>query len=294
MIWVVGSKGMLGSETVNLFTANGLKFIGSDREVDILDINALNYFCEKHKPTWIINCSGYTNVDLAESEADKAFELNATGTINLSKCAKKIDARIIHISTDYVFGVYDKKIPLTENFMTLPESVYGKTKLAGEWMIQSMVKKYFIIRTSWLYGLHGKNFVNTMLHMFNEKSELKVVNDQWGSPTWTYDLSNLFLMIIESDYDKYGIYHYTGEGSITWYEFAMEIYTQSKNISLQLSDCIIKPCTSSEYQTRAIRPEWSVLSKEKIKNLFNIVIPDWKISLNKYLNNLKERNNEKL
>src|SRR6056297_1809203 len=209
MIWIVGSEGMLGKEVVQLLEAQSLDYIGTDIDVDITSKEAVTAFCNKYKPEWIINCAAYTAVDRAESEAEKASLLNHVGPRNLADAAKNIRARLIHVSTDYVFGDHKLNRPLCEDDKVNPESVYGITKLDGEKAIKDKHKEHFIIRISWLYGQFGKNFVFTMLSLFREKTEIKVVDDQFGTPTWTADVASLLHHIITSDSRNFGTYHYS-------------------------------------------------------------------------------------
>lgn len=288
MIWIVGSRGMLGQEVATLIERKGLTYIGTDVELDFTSVRAVESFCDKNKPQWIINCAAYTTVDKAESEADKAALLNEVGPHNLAAAAKKVGARLIHLSTDYVFGDHGISRPLSEDDSVHPESVYGVTKLAGEKAIREITEEHFIIRISWLYGLHGKNFVSTMLSLMQNKPEIQVVDDQWGSPTWTADVASLFFHIITSDSSGFGTYHYSGEGYTTWYGFAMEIQRQAQELGLLDSTCTVHPCSSEEFPTDAKRPAWSVFLKGKIKDSLHIEIPTWQQSLEQFLEQVKE------
>lgn len=284
MIWIIGSKGMLGRELVTILSHKEL--LCSDIDVDITSISALREFSKGKKIEWIINCSAYTAVDKAENESEKAFLINETGVQNISRVAFEIEAKLIHISTDYVFDGTQKS-PRKEIDTVAPIGVYGASKLAGEQAMQSVSNRHFIIRTSWLYGIHGNNFVKTMLRLQNEKESLKVVNDQIGSPTWTVDLCNLINIIITKDSDKYGVFHYSNEGQISWFDFANEIYKQGTTLGLIKNKCIISSCTSDEFPTPAKRPAYSLMSKEKVVKTFEIEIPDWKESLQNYLQKTK-------
>ena len=289
MIWLIGSKGMLASEISTLFTQHNMKWIGTDKEVDITDKNALHEFYkttfQNKKCDWIINCAAYTAVDKAEDDSSVAQKLNADSLINISELAKKNGAKLIHFSTDYVFAG-NSSIPYSETDQTDPQSVYGKTKLEGEKNISKILQEYYIIRTAWLYGKAGHNFVSTMLRLMNEKNEIKVVNDQHGSPTYAVDLARTVIKIIKINNERYGIYHYSNEGNISWYDFACEIYKQGKELNLIKSNCNILPCDSSEFPQKAKRPSFSLLNKEKIKQNFDLSIPEWKESLSCYLKEL--------
>lgn len=291
MIWLIGNKGMLGQDVEKLFKKN-LSYLASDKEVDIADYQILKEFTKNIKIAWIINCTGYTDVEKAEKEIEKAFQINRDGVRNISKIALKKQAKLIHISTDYVFnGKKNTHLSYTEDEKTDPINIYGESKLAGEKEIKETLKKYFVIRTAWLYGRGGKNFVSTMLKLFKEKEEIKVVSDQWGSPTYTIDLAEGILEIINNDSDKFGIYHFTNEGVTNWYEFAREIYRKSKKLGIIDSnkEVKIRGIETKEYPTPAQRPKWSLLSKEKIKRELNLDIRNWEDALADFLSFLSLR-----
>ena len=287
MIWLIGCKGMLGTELSLLFEKNGIPFTGTDCEMDITDKSALEKFLVTRSVSWIINCAAYTAVDRAEDDVDTCRSLNALGAANIASCAKSAGARLIHISTDYVFdgmGIAEGNAlrPYRESDATNPIGVYGLTKRDGETAVMENNPCSFIIRTAWLYGRHGNNFVSTMLRLMNERNEIKVVNDQRGSPTWTYNLASAILEFLKADI-SFGIYHYTNEGNITWFDFAKEIYRQGRKLGLVKKDCVVKPCTSAEYPAKVKRPAYSVLDKSKIKNISGILIPEWDESLKEFL-----------
>jgi dTDP-4-dehydrorhamnose reductase len=287
---------MLGIELSLLLEKNGLPFIGTDREVDITDHAALCDFAKKQGNlgggfSWVINCAAYTAVDKAEDDIETCRRLNTLGAANIASCAKNINARLIHLSTDYVFD--GKGITEGANLRfyreddeTAPTGVYGLTKRDGEFQITENNSRSFIIRTAWLYGKHGNNFVHTMLRLMNEKDEIKVVDDQRGSPTWAFDLASVILTLIKTvDSGKnvpFGIYHFTNEGNITWFEFAKEIYRQGRELGLIKKECDVKPCTSVEYPAKVKRPAFSVLDKSKIKTALGIDIPSWDASLKEF------------
>ena len=289
MVWLIGSKGMLASEIAAQLNQHNIQWIGSDREVDITDKVAVEAFAQRNFVTaslrWIINCAAYTAVDKAEDEPAIAQKLNADALINICEVAKKYSAQLIHFSTDYVFDG-TSAIPYIETDTTNPQSVYGSTKLQGEKNILSLLPEHYIIRTAWLYGKSGNNFVATMLRLMNEKDNLKVVNDQRGSPTYAVDLAKAVLQIIQLDNHRYGVYHYSNEGNITWYDFSCEIYRQGKRIGLIKRACSVVPCTSSEFPQKAHRPSFSLLNKQKIKETFSLSIPQWNKSLTAYLKEL--------
>ena len=278
---------MLGTEISRLLEKNNITFAGTDSEVDICDPSALMSFANKQsKPiTWIINCAAYTAVDKAEDDIENCRNLNTRGAANIAVLAKNIGAKLIHISTDYVFNGLANK-PYTEEDDTDPIGIYGLTKRDGEIAVLEHNPNSYIIRTAWLYGEYGNNFVHTMLKLMNERDELKIVDDQRGSPTWSYDLAFTILSMIQNATSgkniPFGIYHFTNEGNITWFDFSKEIYKQGRENGRINKDCVLKPCTSVEYPSRVKRPFYSVLDKNKIKTS-GISVPTWDISLNNYL-----------
>ena len=285
MIWLIGNKGMLGSDVDYFLKETHRDYIASDIEVDITDLEQLKRFINDKKIDWIINCSAYTAVDKAEDEPGKAFKINAEGALSIAKIAREKEAKLIHISTDYVFDG-EKNGSYTEDDDPNPKGVYGKSKLEGEKNIQNIIEKYFILRTAWLYGKNGNNFVYTMLRLFKEKEVVKVVSDQWGTPTHTKDLAGTIIKIIQNKSDKYGIYHFTNEGRTNWYEFAKEIYERAKKHKLIKKDLNIIPITTEEYPTKAVRPKNTYMSKEKIKSSFGLNIRDWGNSLEDFLKDI--------
>ena len=289
MIWLIGSKGMLASEIAAQLNQYNIQWIGSDKEVDITDQAAVDVFIQQNFPSgalqWIINCDAYTAVDKAEDDHETAQKLNADALINICTAAKHYGAKLIHFSTDYVFDG-SSSVPYIETDSTNPQSVYGRTKLQGEQNIVGLLPEHYIIRTAWLYGRNGANFVSTMLRLMNEKDSLKVVNDQRGSPTYAVDLAKAVLRIMQVDNHRYGIYHYSNEGNITWYDFSCEIYRQGKRIGLIKRACSVVPCTSSEFPQKAHRPSFSWLNNQKIKETFSLSVPNWNESLSSYLKEL--------
>ena len=287
MIWLIGNKGMLGNDVEKLLKERGLTYWASDKEVDIGDYKALEKFGKDKKIKWIINCSGYTKVDKAEEEIDEAFRINKDGVRNIALFSARRQVRLIHISTDYVFdGRQEKNAAYSEDDKTNPINMYGKSKLAGGEEIKKILEEYFIIRTAWLYGARGNNFVYTMLRLFKERGLIKVVEDQWGSPTYTADLAGTILKIIEDDSISYGTYHFTNEGVASWYEFARAIYKKAKRLGLIEGNkkIEIQPIKTEDYPTAARRPRYSVLSKEKTKKEFDLKIREWDKALEDFLN----------
>jgi dTDP-4-dehydrorhamnose reductase len=283
---------MLGTELSTLLEKNKIPFIGTDREVDITDNAALDGFLKKQPVKWIINCAAYTAVDKAEDDAEICQKLNATGAENIACCSRTINAKLIHISTDYVFdgsGKFDGSAirPYREDDTTNPTGVYGLTKRDGEFSVLENNPNSYILRTAWLYGKYGNNFVHTMLKLLNERKEIKVVGDQRGSPTWTFDLALVISAIIDKSVNgidiPFGVYHFTNEGDITWYDFAKEIYKQGRKLGIITNECKINSCSSLEYPSKAKRPAYSVLDINKIKTALGINIPVWDQSLSEYL-----------
>jgi dTDP-4-dehydrorhamnose reductase len=272
-IIVTGANGQLGSELRELSADSTDRFIFIDvDEVDICDMERLSKFLSRENPDFLINCAAYTAVDKAEKEKDIAEKINKTGTGNLALLSSQLKFRMIHISTDFVFDG-KKSTPYDEDDEPNPLSFYGKTK----WDSEKEVMKYennIIIRTSWLYSRFGNNFVKTIQRLASEKDTISVVYDQVGAPTNARDLAACILSIIdESNNFPAGMYHFSNEGVASWYDFACSIleYTNKKTTVL--------PIRSSEYPSLAVRPSYSILSKNKIKKYLDIKIPDWRQSL---------------
>ncbi|ADV48892.1 dTDP-4-dehydrorhamnose reductase [Cellulophaga algicola DSM 14237] len=256
-------------------------FFKTSKELDITNEKEIQTLFTELNFDYCINCAAYTAVDKAEDDKENAFLVNAEGVKFLAKACKSFETVLIHISTDFVFDG-TKNSPYTENDITNPINVYGASKLKGEEYIKNILENYFIIRTSWVYSEFGNNFVKTMLKLGKDRNNLSVVDDQIGSPTFAEDLARLILEIIDSNSLEYGIHNFSNDGEISWYEFAQEIFQESK-ISIEL-----KPLKSSEYPTKAKRPKYSVLSKLKIRNALSTEIPLWKNSLKKCLVSLEQ------
>jgi dTDP-4-dehydrorhamnose reductase len=278
-ILITGANGQLGNEfrqKAALYPE--WTFIYSDLpELDITNREQVDTLVKKEEITVIVNCAAYTAVDKAEGENDKplAFKVNVTGPKVLAEVAKANDALLIHVSTDFVFNGKNY-LPYKEDDIKHPLSVYGQTKLDGELAIQTVDPAYVILRTSWLYSIYGNNFVKTMLRLGKERTELGVIFDQVGTPTWANDLATAILVIIENreaGIVHKGIYHYSNEGVASWYDFSTEI------MDIAGLTCMVKPIETSAYPTPASRPHYSVLNKAKIKSTYNLVIPHWKVSL---------------
>jgi dTDP-4-dehydrorhamnose reductase len=273
-VLVTGANGQLGMElrqVAPLNTSYDFVFV-SREELAIENEQAVRNLFELHRFTWCINCAAYTAVDKAESEKDQAFLINATAPGILAKICREFNARFIHISTDYVFdGSADQ--PLAESAKVNPQSVYGASKLEGEKLVEVNNPDSIIIRTSWVYSKFGKNFVKTMMHLMKDRPQLKVVSDQVGSPTYAADLAKAIIDIMNAPVTQPGIFHFSNEGVISWYEFA---YTIKEELN---SPCEVLPIPTSEYPTPAKRPLYSVMDKTKIQTVYGIVPRPWKDSL---------------
>jgi len=271
-ILVIGSKGMLGSDLTEELNKIGNTILGWDvSDIDITKKHEMIKIAGV-KPDVLINCAAYTNVDLAEKEREKCFDVNVRGVANLVDVCKKHEITLVHISTDYVFD--GSREEYDEGDEKNPLNVYGKTKSEGEDVIRKNLKKYYLIRTSWLFGKKGKNFVETMLKLCSEREKVRVVNDQVGRPTYTRDLCKAIVEIISNQPNyEYGVYHATNSGKCSWFEFAREI------IKLKKLSCSIEPCTTEEFPRDAKRPKYSVLNNNKLPQLRS-----WKDALKAYLN----------
>ncbi|MBX9993193.1 dTDP-4-dehydrorhamnose reductase [Priestia aryabhattai] len=276
-VLITGANGQLGKELVELFTAKGFEVYGFGRDkMDITNQAQVQEVLSTLKPNIVIHSAAHTQVDLAESEPEQAFSINAYGTRNVAVAAEAVGAKLVYVSTDYVFdGTNDE--PYNEFSPTSPLGVYGKSKLAGEQFVRDLHSKFFIVRTSWVYGKHGANFVKTMLKLGKERKELSVVADQRGCPTYTLDLANAILELVDTQ--KYGVYHVSNSGSCSWYEFAKEIFEISE-MKVQVNSC-----TTADFPRPAARPANSVFEHMSIKlNSFSPIRP-WKEALRSFLKN---------
>ena len=274
-ILITGGTGQLGSELKKLLEEKQVEYVSvGSKELDITDDKAVNQYILALKPKVIYHCAAYTAVDAAEDEGKELNQsVNILGTENVAKAAEEVGALLVYISTDYVFdGMNQGKYKETDQ--TNPQSEYGRAKLAGEQAVQKLVSKYYIVRTSWVFGEFGKNFVFTMQRLAETHPKLTVVSDQFGRPTWTRTLAEFMLYLIEQN-AEYGIYHLSNEGSCSWYEFAKEILKDKK--------IEVTPVTSEEYPQKASRPKHSVMDLTKAKAT-GFIIPNWKESLNCFLN----------
>jgi dTDP-4-dehydrorhamnose reductase len=280
-ILIIGSKGQLGNEFQELAKEYPFfQFSFYDvAEMDIVNKELVNSGIKELQPQYLINCAAYTAVDKAETDKELAYAINSHAVQNLAFACSENNVKFIHISTDYVFDG-EASEPYTENSPTNPSNIYGISKLQGEKEAINGNKDVIIIRTAWVYSVHGNNFVKTMLRLMRTKPEINIVADQYGSPTYAHDLANVIMEIISKGKWVPGVYHFTNEGIITWFDFASEI----KNLS-NLS-CIIHPINTAQYPTPAKRPKYSVLDKTKIQQTFSIKLKNWKESLKNCLNKM--------
>ena len=275
MILVTGVNGQLGYDVIKELKKRKIECLGIGRqELDITDKYKVNKYISKLKPECVIHCAAYTAVDKAEDDIKTCTDVNVNGTENLAKACKAVDAKMIYISTDYVFeGEGNEPYEVDGNIG--PKCVYGKTKYEGELKVKEYLDKYFIVRISWVFGINGNNFVKTMIRLGKEKESLNVVSDQIGSPTYTADLAPLLCDMALSE--KYGVYHATNEGYCSWAEFAQEIMC---GVGI---NCKVNPISSSEYPVKAARPFNSKMSKKSlVENGFKL-LPTWKDALYRYL-----------
>lgn len=267
-VLVTGANGMLGQDLCPILEDEGLEVVETDvHNLDITNIQNIEEVFSAENPDIVIHCAAYTNVDKAEEDIETARLINAIGTENIAKACKKLDATMIYISTDYVFDGNGTK-PYLPTDKTEPLNNYGLTKWEGEEAVRKNLEKYYICRTSWLYGIHGRNFVETMLSLAN-KPELKVVDDQIGCPTWTVELANGIVNLLDED-AVYGTYHVCGSGQTSWYGFAKEIF------KLAELDANVKPCNTNEFPRPAKRPSYSVMDNDSLCR-------DWKVALKDYM-----------
>ena len=275
---ITGAYGQLGNEMrVALERYPHLESIFTDVDtLDITDKNAVDAFVALHQPNVLINCAAYTAVDKAEDDLALCYKINCDAVRNLGEVAQAHSMMVIHVSTDYVFDGTGH-IPYTEDMAVSPTNVYGKSKLAGERELRKACSGAIIIRTSWLYSGFGNNFVKTMLKLGNERSQLKVIFDQIGTPTYAADLADAMLQIIDSGKFVPGIYHFSNEGVCSWYDFTKMIF------KLANVECEVLPIESKDYAVRTPRPHYSVLNKSKLKSTYNQTIPYWMDGLERCL-----------
>ncbi|OAB41812.1 dTDP-4-dehydrorhamnose reductase [Paenibacillus antarcticus] len=277
---VTGATGQLGTDVVTILCSKGHDVLACGRkELDITDIAQCHQLIGQFQPDVVIHCAAYTAVDAAETDIDGAYKVNTVGTRNIAVAAESNGSKLIYISTDYVFdGTSEDSYQEYDN--TNPKSIYGKSKRAGEVLVQSLSSRYFIVRTSWVYGAHGNNFVKTMLRLGQDKSSLKVVHDQKGSPTYTVDLTNFLLELMPTE--KYGVYHASNSGACTWYEFTQAIFEEARKLGISII-AEPEPCSTDEFPRPAHRPTNSVMDHLSIRtNGFQDLQP-WREGLKHFL-----------
>ena len=283
-VLVTGVKGQLGHDVMDELAAKGIEGIGVDvEEMDITDADACQRVIKEAKPDAVIHCAAYTAVDAAEDNVELCRKGNADGTRNIAKVCKELDIKMMYISTDYVFNGQGER-PWEPDDHREPLNVYGLTKYEGEIAVEQNVEKFFTVRIAWVFGINGKNFIKTMLRLGKERGAVSVVDDQIGSPTYTYDLAKLLVEMIQTD--RYGRYHATNEGLCSWYEFACEIFKQAG------MDVKVSPVDSSSFPAKAKRPSNSRMSKEKLTENGFDRLPSWQDALGRYLKELKKEGQE--
>lgn len=279
-VLVTGVKGQLGYDVVKELEKRNLEAVGVDiEEMDITDADSVRRVITEAQVEAVIHCAAYTAVDAAEENEAVCRKINVEGTENIARVCKDLNLKMMYISTDYIFSGEGER-PWEPSDQAGPKSVYGQTKYEGELKVKEFVEKFFIVRIAWVFGINGKNFVKTMLQVGKTHDTLTVVNDQFGSPTYTYDLARLLVDMIVTE--KYGIYHATNEGICTWYDFACAIFKEAgMNVT-------VKPVTSAEYGAKANRPSNSRMSKEKLVEEGFEKLPTWQDALHRYIGELKE------
>ena len=279
-VLVTGVKGQLGFDVVNELEKRGHVAIGTDVDnMDITDAAQVREVITANQPDVVIHCAAYTAVDAAEDNVELCRHINADGTRHIAEVCKELDCKMIYISTDYVFNGEGTHFWQPDDERS-PLNVYGQTKYEGELAVESLLDKYYIVRIAWVFGINGKNFIKTMLNLGKTRDHLTVVNDQIGSPTYTYDLANLLVDMAETD--KYGRYHATNEGICSWYDFACEIFKQAGYDHVTVS-----PVSASEYPAKAKRPSNSRMNKDKLTENGFDKLPTWQNALGRYLKEIE-------
>jgi len=277
-IWLVGAAGMLGRQLACEFENKGWPYFASDLEVDICRPRDLQDFARGKQIRWLVNCAAYTAVDRAESEPERALVVNAEGVENLARLAAELGARMVHFSSDYVFSG-DREEPYREAAQPRPLSRYGWSKWQGEIKLAANLDTFFLIRISWLYGVYGPNFVQTMLKIFREKDLARVVNDQFGSPTYAAVLAENVAGLIAANSGRFGVYHYCDGGVISWYDFAARIMELALEFGLILKKIPLAAIPTSAFPTAAVRPRYSVLDSGKAVRELGFQVRDWQLNL---------------
>jgi len=284
MYWLVGSQGMLGCEVRSFLERQEVPFLATDREVDITDLESLFAFISPRRISVIINCAAFTDVRACEVETELAFQVNAEGVRNLSKVAAWKGARLVHISTDYVFNGRARE-PYREDAATDPINAYGQSKLAGERYLRASSCPWVLVRTSWLFGRGGRNFVTTVLDRLRAQGVIRVVDDQYGSPTYAPDLAQAIFGLSRA---QTGIYHVTNEGVTTWFEFACEIARLGSELGLLPRDVRVEPISSADLRDPVARPSYSALDTSRAKAALGRGLRPWREALSEFLSQLRK------
>lgn len=280
-IFVTGVRGQLGHDVVEELTRRGIPAIGVDiEEMDVTDGECVERVIREAAPDAVIHCAAYTAVDAAEENEELCRRVNAEGPRNIAAVCNKLDIKMLYISTDYVFSGEGER-PWEPEDERKPQSVYGQTKYEGEMAVQELLDKYFIVRIAWVFGINGKNFVKTMLKLAENHDTIRVVNDQFGSPTYTYDLARLLVDMVLTE--KYGVYHATNEGICSWYDFACAIFKEA-GVSVN-----VVPVSTAEYGAKAKRPANSRMNKDKLTQMGFEKLPLWQDALKRYVRILSGR-----
>ncbi|MDH5369359.1 MAG: dTDP-4-dehydrorhamnose reductase [Gammaproteobacteria bacterium] len=290
-VLITGAQGQIGKELTHTAIAHGYEVYSVGREeLDITKASNVDIFFNQYKPDIVINAAAYTTVDKAEEEQDIAYAINCDGTKNIAAACAEASIPLFHISTDYVFDG-SKTEPYSEEDTISPLGIYGDSKWRGEEEIRKKLSSAIILRVAWVFGMHGNNFVKTMLRLGKDKNELNVVADQFGGPSPAKDIADTLIKLV-TYYQKnndlqWGTYHYCGSPKTSWYEFATEIFQQANEIGLMKKKIKVNPIPTTEYPTPAKRPENSMLDCTKISNIYNIDMPDWRVELKNLLTELK-------
>lgn len=295
-VWVTGSAGMLGQEVVSSLVEAGYRVIATDRGTDITDARAVSQFWNQQgRIEWVVNCAAWTAVDAAERNEIDATRLNVHGPRVLAETAAVRGAAMIHISTDYVFSGTENR-PYAPDHVPAPQGVYGRTKRDGEKAVRSALAHHIIIRTAWLFGARGENFVTTMIRLMRERDEIGVVADQLGLPTYAPDLARTITCVVAKaqSTNAWGTHHFTNAGNIdesetgiSWFDFAQEIYRRSRAEELIDTDCRITALTTADYPTPALRPAYSVLDCSSTEKYFKAPQPEWRNALQRFLTGIR-------
>jgi dTDP-4-dehydrorhamnose reductase len=285
-ILVTGANGQLGRETVLALRDRGEEVVAvSRREIDFGAPEKVTDEIARHQADWVINCAAYTQVDMAEDNQAEAFKVNRDSAKAVAEGVRKYGGRLVHVSTDFIFDGRQSR-PYKEDDVGNSLSVYGQSKWEGEQAVRESLPESLIVRTAWVYGVHGHNFVKTILRLAGERDELSVVDDQIGTPSWTKDIAEGMWALIDADAS--GIFNLTNEGVASWYDFAEEIVAQAKRLGMPVKAQRVHPIPTRAYATPARRPGYSVLNKEKIREILNYPIPHWTASLGKALEVLRD------